>query len=326
MAVTRILISQPTPSVDKKSPFSCLLDRFSVSVDFRPFISVEGATLKEFISQRVTIVDHTAVIFTSRLLIDNFFRLVGETRVTIPDTMKYFCISEAIALYLQKYIVYRKRKIFVALGTVNSLMEMVLKHNTERYFVPLSEPHKPEIPMAMERASLSHTLVILSHTCCNDLSDIDASIYDIVALYSPSEVKNFKKAFVEGGYKGRLAAFGEATTRAALAEGIAVDMMAPTPEYPSMVSVISAYCKAEHSGGDLSVFAVENVNDDAQSELMKMAEKRKRRVRKEALSTTTVSRMRTSTMRGSSRSVSPRAISSITTKTIVKSSVVKKKS
>lgn len=279
MNINRILISQPQPASDK-SPFADLTTVHNVGVDFRPFIVVEGVALKEFIAQRIKILDHTAVIFTSRSLIDNFFRIVGESRVVIPDEMKYFCISEAIALYLQKYIIYRKRKIFFASGSVTSLIEIVLKHSTERYFVPLSEPHKPEIPMALERAALSHSNVIMSHTRCSDLSDVDPSMYDMVAIYSPSEVKNFRKYFLDRGYKGRLAVFGMSAARAVLAAGIAVDVMAPTPELPSMTMALLAYIEASSKGAVLEGFALREIAPENHSELLRLADRRKPRVRK----------------------------------------------
>lgn len=279
MIISRILISQPQPS-SEKSPFAELTAQNNIELSFRPFISVQGATLKEFIAQRIKILDHTAVIFTSRSLIDNFFRIVGESRTTIPDTMKYFCISEAIALYLQKYIVYRKRKIFFATGSVTSLVEIVLKHASERYLVPMSNPHKPEIPLALERAALSHSNVILSHTVCSDLSDMDPMAFDIVALYSPAEVKNFHNSFLERGYTGKLAVFGQSTARAVLAAGIGVDIMAPKPSFPSMTMALSAFVAAQQSGEDLSQFSVSEVEPENHTELLKLAERRKPRARK----------------------------------------------
>lgn len=322
MTISKILISQPAPQDEQKSPFSPLKERFGLEIDYRQFLSVEGATLKEFISQRVNILDHTAVVFTSRLLIDNFFRLVAESRVTIPEAMKYFCSSEAIALYLQKYIVYRKRKVFFATGSVTSLMDIILKHNTEKYLLPLSEPYKPELPMAMERAQLKHSTVVLSHTRSSDLSDLTPANYNIVALYSPSEVKNFKENFASNGFEGKLAAFGEATAKAALAEGLSVDMMAPTAKFPSMTSVITGYCKAVRNGDDLEDFAVKAISSSSSDELLKMAEKRKCRVRKTSsgatLSSVSSTRSSVSSCSGriSSRSATPRS-ASLSTKTLV---------
>lgn len=279
MTINRLLISQPQPSSDK-SPFAPLTSTNNLEIDFRPFMTVVGVSLKEFIAQRVKILDHSAVIFTSRTLIDNFFRLVAESRLTVPDGMKYFCISEAIANYLQKYIVYRKRKIFYAEGSVTSLIEVILKHSSENFLLPLSEPHKPEIPLALTSAALRHTKVIFSHAVCTDLSDIDPNTYDIVALYSPSEVESFQKQFLERGYKGRLAVFGHAVARTVISRGLTVDVMAPSDQFPSMTAALAAYIEAEKAGEDLAGFGVEEIPEANHAELIKLAERRKPRVRK----------------------------------------------
>lgn len=253
-----------------------------MQLDFRPFISVVGVSHKEFIAQRVKILDHTAVIFTSRTLIDNFFRLVGESRLTVNDSMKYFCISEAIANYLQKYIVYRKRKIFYAEGSVTSLLEVILKHTGENFLLPVSEPHKPEIPLALDRASLKFTKVIFSHAVCTDLSDVAPDTYDIVALYSPAEVYSYKTQMLERGYKGRLAVFGTAVARAVMELGIKVDVMAPTDQYPSMSSALAAFVQAYKNGEDVSRFGINELPKSNHDELIKMAERRRPRARKAA--------------------------------------------
>lgn len=307
MAIQRILISQPTPSSEQKSPFAPLKDKFNLSIDFFPLIEVKGVELQEFISQRIKILDHTAVVFTSRTLIDNFFRLVGESRLTIPDSMKYYCISEAVALYLQKYIVYRKRKISFATGSVTSLMELILKHNTEKYFLPLSEPFKPELPMAMERAQLHVSKAVLSHTVGKDVEGVEASQYDIIAMYSPIEVKSYA-ALKKNGFKGRLAVFGEATAKAALDSGISVDIMAPSRKYPSMAAAISAYCLAVNNNEDLSGFGVTSLGNESQSELLKMADKRRTRQRK--VVDTPASSVSTIKVKSSSRSATPRSVAS----------------
>lgn len=162
MKIKNVLVSQPAPVIAEKSPFHEIVLKHRVNVEFHPFIKLEGVSLKEFRSQRVDILAHTAVIFTSRVTIDNFFRICEEARVTIPETMKYFCNTEAIALYLQKYIVYRKRKIFFAEGTFSSLVELIAKHKDEKFLLTLSEPHKPEMPLAMEKMKLQFGKVILA--------------------------------------------------------------------------------------------------------------------------------------------------------------------
>lgn len=258
MSISRILISQPTPSSDK-SPFSELISKHNVEVEFRPFIEVEGVSLKEFRKQRVEILDHTAVIMTSRTAIDQFFRICEECRITVPESLKYFCVSEAIALYLQKYIVYRKRKIFFAAGTFSALMDVVVKHKDEKYLIPLSEPHKPEIPLALAKTGVKHDKVILSHTVSSDLKDVDVTRYDILALYSPADVKSFQTNFpdVKGDFK--IAVFGTGTARAALEAGINVDIMAPTKEFPSLTMAIDKYITLFNEGQDTSAFAVKSL-------------------------------------------------------------------
>lgn len=241
-----------------------------------------GVSLKEFISQRVKILDHSTVIFTSRTLIDNFFRLVGESRIVVPDSMKYFCISEAIANYLQKYIVYRKRKIFFAESSVTSLVELILKHTSEDFLLPVSEPHKPEILLALDRASLHYTKVVFSHAVCTDLSDIEPNAYDIVALYSPSEIESYKVQLLDRGYKGALAVFGTAVARAVMERGMKVDVMAPTDQFPSMSAALSAYMQAVKEGQPLDSFGTTEVPKSGHEELLKLADKHRPRVRKTA--------------------------------------------
>ena len=145
MKIKKILVSQPQPTTEK-SPYSELAEKYGLKLEFRPFIKVEGVTAKEFRQERINILDHTAIIFTSRTAIDHFFRICGELRITVPDTMKYFCISEATAFYLQKYIVYRKRKIFYGDKKVDDMTKILLKHKTENFLVPLSDIHKENIP------------------------------------------------------------------------------------------------------------------------------------------------------------------------------------
>ena len=161
LKIKSILISQPQPAVIEKSPFYQVAQENNLTLTFKPFMRIEGVSLKEFRSQRTEILDYSAVIFTSRTTIDNFFRIAEEARITIPEGMKYFCITEAVALYLQKYIVYRKRKIFFADGKFDSFMELILKHKDERFILALAEPHNPEIPQTQ-----TSMMWILGHTMC----------------------------------------------------------------------------------------------------------------------------------------------------------------
>ncbi len=246
MKISKILVSQPRPAVADKSPYKDL----GVEVAYRPFIKVEGVSLKEFRSQRTEILDHTAVIFPSRTTIDHFFRIADEARVTIPETMKYICNTEATALYLQKYIVYRKRKIFFADGSFKNLMELIIKHKDERYLLVLSEPHKPELPDTLEKLKLKFDKVILSRTVSADLGDLNVADYDMLVFFSPSEITALCEAVSDVSLPAnvRIATFGDSTTRAAIDNGLSVSVMAPTPEAPSMAKAIELYIKTLAAG------------------------------------------------------------------------------
>lgn len=221
----------------EKSPFYEISCKYNVDVCYRPFIKVQGVTLKEFRSQRVELLDYSAVIFTSRTTINNFFRICEEARITVPESMKYFCNTEAVALYLQKYIVYRKRKIFFADGSFNNFMELIIKHKEEKFVLTLSEPHSPEIPQTMERLKFRFAPVILAKTVSNDLSDINMADYDLAAFYSPTEIATLVASFGTESLP-LLATFGDGTTRAAVQAGLPVSTMAPRPEAPSLVRAI----------------------------------------------------------------------------------------
>lgn len=258
LKVKRILISQPAPSSDK-SPFSELTSKHKVEIDFRPFITVEGVTVKEFRAQRVDVLAHTAVIFTSRKTIDNFFRICEECRIAVPEDMKYFCVTEAIALYLQKYIVYRKRKIFYGTATFADLMEVVAKHKEEKFLVALSDPHKPEIQQLLARTGVKFTKIILAHTVPADLSDIAIDTYDLVACYSQADIKALHGHFGALPQGMIVAALGNATAREALASGLPVDILAPTPKYPSLTMAIDKYIAALNGGESVEEFGVKEL-------------------------------------------------------------------
>lgn len=244
----------------EKSPYSELISKHDVQVNFHPFIAVEGVSLKEFRKQRIEILDHTAVIMTSRTTVDHFFRICEECRIAVPESLKYFCVTEAIALYLQKYIVYRKRKIFFSSGgNFFSLMDVVLKHKDEKYLVPLSEPHKPEIPQTLTRAGVKFNKVILSHTVSADLSDIDIDSYDILALYSPSDINSLISNFKDKVLQCKIATFGTSVANRALEAGIKVDIMAPTPKLPSLATALDKYISALKQGLPLDEFAPDNL-------------------------------------------------------------------
>ena len=194
MKIKRILVSQPKPTTPK-SPYFDLAEKSNVKIDFRPFIQVEAVPAKDFRKQKVNILDHTAVIFTSRTAIDHFFRIAEDMRVTVPDAMKYFCISEATAFYLQKYIVYRKRKIFHSTGKFADLMDVVKKHKDETFLVPLSDIHKQEIPTLLNKAKAKYSKAILYKTVSSDLSDLKDIDYDVLVFFSPSGIASLLQNF-----------------------------------------------------------------------------------------------------------------------------------
>ncbi|MBR5334279.1 MAG: uroporphyrinogen-III synthase [Alistipes sp.] len=264
--VKRVLVSQPRPAILEKSPFFELMTKHNVEIDFKPLIKVVGVTLKEFRSQRIEILDHTAVIFTSRTTVDSFFKVCEEARITVPETMKYICNTEAVALYLQKYIVYRKRKISFADGTFTSLLELIIKHKSERFLLALSEPHKPELPETLTKLKINYDPVILALTVAADMGEVKPAEYDVMALYSPSDVKsvmeNFKKEELPV-----IATFGEATLRAALDAGMCVKASAPSPEAPSMAKALDIYISKVERGEEVAEAEIHT--DEAKEEFIR---------------------------------------------------------
>ena len=252
----RVLISQPAPAIPEKSPFHEVTRKHEVDIAYRPFIKVEGVSLKEFRSQRQEILAHTAVIFTSRTTVDSFFRICEEARITVPETMKYLCNTEAVALYLQKYIVYRKRKIFFADGSFVSLMELIMKHKDEKFLLTLSEPHNPELPQTLEKLKIGFDRVILSRTVSTDVSDIEPGNYDLMVFYSPSEIGALRSAFGDNAPR-RIGAFGENTARAAIQAGFEVVAMAPTPEAHSMAKAVDIFLTRLEAGEEIIPVQVE---------------------------------------------------------------------
>lgn len=218
-----------------------------MKVDFRPFIQVESVSAKEFRQTRVNILDHTAVILTSRTAIDHFFRICNELRITVPDTLKYFCISEATAFYLQKYIVYRKRKIFYGEGKFSELVDIIKKHMDEKYLVPLSHIHKPEIPQLLDEAKVKYTKAILYKTVSSDLSDLKDVNYDILVFYSPSGIKSLLQNFPDFQQnETKIASFGPTTAQAVKEAGLRLDIQAPNPQAPSMTMALEQFIKKEN--------------------------------------------------------------------------------
>ncbi len=262
----KILVSQPQPAVKEKSPFHELSQKYDVEIAYKPFIKVVGVSLKEFRAQRVEILTHTAVIFTSRTTVDSFFHICEEARITVPESMKYICQTEAVALYLQKYIIYRKRKISFADGTFTSFLELIIKHKEEKMMLALSEPHKPELPDTLAKLKLSVDPVVLARTVAADLTDLNPADYELLVLYSPTDVKTLVEKF-GAGQLPPVAVFGEGTLRAALDAGIHVPANAPTSVAPSMVKAVDIYLDKVRKGE--KVASVELVADVEKEEFIR---------------------------------------------------------
>ena len=244
--IKKILVSQPKPT-SEKSPYYDIASEYGVELVFRPFIKVEGLTAKEFRQQKISILDHTAIVFTSRHAIDHFFKLTKEMRITIPEEMKYFCITETIALYIQKYVQYRKRKVFFGTtGKMQDLVPVMAKHKAEKYLVPQSDMHTDEVQKLLDAKKLNHTECVMYRTVSNDFTEEELKHfdYDMLVFFSPNGIKALNKnfpAFNQG--KIKIATFGPATAKAVEDEGLHVDLMAPTKENPSMTSALKAFLK-----------------------------------------------------------------------------------
>ena len=241
--VKSILVSQPEPA-DSKSPYYQLAEKYNLKIDFRPFIQIDPVSQKEFRQQKIDILGHTAVIFTSRNAVDHFFRLCQESKIEIPGDMKYFCISEQTANYLQKYIVVRKRKIFTGYRTANDLIEILKKHKNEKYIFPCSNIRKEDIPVFLEENNIHYTEAIIYKTVASDLSDLADVNYDIIAFFSPSGINSLYVNFPDFKQnQTRIAAFGPTTAQAVREAGLQLDIEAPQPNAPSMTGALELYIK-----------------------------------------------------------------------------------
>ena len=245
MAIKTILVSQPKPEGDK-SPYFDLAEKYKLKIDFRPFIKVEGIDAKEFRAQRVNIAEHTAIILTSKVAVDHFFRIAEETRFEVPDTMKYFCISEAIALYLQKYVAYRKRKIFFGKQTLDDLVEVMKKHKSEKFLLPCTDILRDIIPITLEQHGFPFTKVVLYRTVAADLSDLENVYYDMLVFFSPGGIESLLKNFPDFKQNDTIiAAFGPTTANAVMKNNLRLDVHAPHPKAPSMVGAIELFIKEQ---------------------------------------------------------------------------------
>lgn len=241
--IKKILVSQPKPT-SEKSPYYDIAEEHGVDLIFRPFIKVEGITAKDFRQQKVSILDHSAIVFTSRHAIDHFFKLAKELRVTIPEDMKYFCVTETIALYIQKYVQYRKRKVFFGTtGKVNDLIPTMVKHKSEKYLVPMSSVHDGSIKEMLDAKKLNHTECVMYRTVSNDFTEEEkeAFDYDMCLFFSPAGINAFKKTFGDERNDVIVATFGPSTAKAAHEAGLKIAIEAPSKEYPSMTGALKAY-------------------------------------------------------------------------------------
>lgn len=247
LKVKKILISQPKPTTEK-SPYFDIAEKYNVQMVFHPFIRVEGLDVKDFRQQRINILDYTAVVFTAKTAIDHFFSLCEELRVAMPETMKYFCISEAVALYLQKYIVYRKRKIFFSTtGKMDGLAPSLTKHNKEKFLVPVSDVHSEDLTAVLDAKKIDYAKAIMYRTVSNDITEEAILSYDMLIFFSPSGIVSlFKNApnFQQG--ERAIGCFGATTAKAVRDAGLRLDCEAPLPGIPSMTAALEAFLKENH--------------------------------------------------------------------------------
>ena len=243
MKVKTILVSQPAPKA-KQSPYFDLMNKQKVKIDFRSFIHVEGESSREVRNQKIDFLSFSAVIFTSRNAVDHYFRLADEMRVAIPDDMKYFCLSEAVAFYLQKYVVYRKRKIYVGTRTFDDLLPLIKKHKAENFLLPSSDKVKQTMIDKMNGLNVEWKRAVLFKTVVSDLSDLQNVFYDVLVFFSPSGIKSLFENFPTFKQNDtRIAVFGNSTVKAAEEAGLKIDIAAPSKETPSMTMALEKYIK-----------------------------------------------------------------------------------
>ena len=241
MKVKTILVSQPEPTIEN-SPYFDLQEKQRVKIDFRPFIHVEGVPAKEIRLQKVDLGLYTAIILTSRNAVDHFFRVADEMRFKVPDTMKYFCQSEAVAYYLQKYVVYRKRKIYVGKRTFTELSPLIKKYKDESFLLPTTDKLKPQVPELLDNLDVVWKQATFYKTVISDLSDLTNVSYDILVFFSPSGIESLFHNFPDFKQNDtRIAVFGNTTIKAVENSGLRVDISAPTPETPSMTMALKKY-------------------------------------------------------------------------------------
>ncbi len=244
MGVKTILVSQPKPE-GTKSPYFDLAEKYSLKIDFRSFIHVEGIGAQEFRTQKVELNKHTGIILTSKNAVDHYFRIAEELRYEVPDSMKYFCISEAVAYYLQKYVAYRKRKIFFGKQRIDDLIDILKKHKKENFLLPCTDRLRDKIPTTLSANNLNFTKAVLYRTVASDLSDLENVYYDMLVFYSPGGVESLVKNFPEFKQNDTIiAAFGPTTAKAIVDNNMRLDLHAPQPNAPSMTGAIENFVKS----------------------------------------------------------------------------------
>lgn len=244
MSVKTILVSLPEP--EERSPYAELVKEYQLTVDFRSFSHVEAIEVQEFREQKVNLSEHSAVILTSKVAVDHFFRIAQETRFSVPESMKYFCISEAVALYLQKYITYRKRKIFVGHRNIVDLVSVLKKHKNEKFLLPCADVLRDKIPDTLTENNIAFRKATLYRTVASDLSDLENVYYDMLVFFTPTAVQSLFKNFP--GFKQNktlIAAFGHTTARALADHNLRLDIQAPTEKAPSMTGAIELFIKGQ---------------------------------------------------------------------------------
>lgn len=249
MKVKNILVSQPKPE-HEKSPYYTLANKYKLNIDFRPFVQIKRISLKEFRQQRINFLDFTALILTSRTAIDNYFSIAKDLRIIVPTTMRYFCISESIAYYLQKYIVYRKRKIFYGNGKIDDLLPAMKKFEKDKYLMPVSDKHKQDISRFLKKNKLNFKKAVLYKTLASNLKDLgDLKKYDAILFFSPSGVKSLIKNFPDFTQNGMyIGAFGPSTSKAVKEIGLRLDIKAPLIHAPSMTAALEDFIKKQAKG------------------------------------------------------------------------------
>lgn len=243
MKIQRILISQPPPTSDK-SPYAELIAKYNVKIDFKPFIQVEPLTPREFRQQHINFAEYNAVVFTSKLHVDNFFKMCEELRVTMPETMKYFCINETTAFYLQKYVVFRKRKIFYGNNKLEDMKDYFLKNKDCCYLVPVTEPHNASTLESLNKFNLKYKTAVFSRTVSNNMKDINLNDYQIIVFFTPAGIKSLFENF-PNFEQGNIiiGTSGAQTAQAACEAGLNVQIEASTKEFASITAALDAFIK-----------------------------------------------------------------------------------